>query len=226
MHVAQASPDTFIVPSARHLSLEWFQRDPTIVAAELVSCTMHMRIRRSEEHDIEQWVRMRIVETEAYLSKNDAACHAATGRSSRNAPMFEDGGVLYVYKIYGVHYCANIVTELAGQGSAVLLRAARCEEGEDILRSHRPGVKDHELARGPGNLCRALGLDLGHNLHSCNSEDLYFTAVAPECAPPIIMVGPRIGISKAVDLPLRFFEASESAVSAHRRAEVYTVPGN
>ncbi len=102
-------------------------------------------------------VRVRLTEVEAYEGADDPASHAWRGPTDRNRVMFEAGGVLYVYRIHG-HHCANIVCGPAGVASAVLLRAGDVVAGLDVARERRPGVRDAWLARGPGNLCRALGI--------------------------------------------------------------------
>ncbi len=190
------------------LPTNWFQRDAQIVAAELIGCEMIVRDGPAPE------IRIRIVETEAYLSSNDLACHAAHGRTARNAPMFQDGGLLYVYSIYGLHHCVNVVTEKAGQGSAVLLRGAEVLEGENSLRQRRGDVETSALLRGPGNLCKALGFSKQDNLRSCSSASLFL--IAPSSAPNV-HVSTRIGIRQDADLALRFYDPTSSSVSSHKR---------
>ena len=104
-----------------------------------------------------------IVETEAYVGPHDEASHAAErfGRTARNDAMFGSAGVAYVYLIYGMHWCLNVVTDAEGFGAAVLVRAARPVEGIDAVRGRRAGRPDRDLMRGPGNLARALGVPLG-----------------------------------------------------------------
>jgi DNA-3-methyladenine glycosylase len=138
-------------------------------------------------------VLLRIVETEAYLSYGDEASHSFRGKTNRNSAMFDRGGILYVYMIYGIHHCINVVTEAEGVGAAVLLRAMEYLEGEDEFTEN--------AFRGPGNIAKSLGYSLEQNRKSlCNDEP---TIYLPKFDVPI-RTTPRIGISKSKDLPLRF----------------------
>jgi DNA-3-methyladenine glycosylase len=127
----------------------------------------------------------RIVEVEAY-SSDDPASHTFRGRTKRNEVMFGAPGHLYVYFIYGMHYCVNIVTGPVGDGQAVLLRAVVVD-----------GV-DPRLTNGPAKLCRFLGIDMASTGSRAN---VYDDGVPPPTAP---LVGPRIGITKAADWPRRY----------------------
>ena len=114
-----------------------------------------------------------IVEVEAYIGEDDPACHAAAGRTQRNAPLYGSPGRAYVYLNYGLHDMMNAVTEEPGHPAAVLIRALEPLDGLALMRRRRsqapwrkgkPPVPDHELCRGPGNLCRAMGITLADNL--------------------------------------------------------------
>lgn len=158
-----------------------------------------------------------IVETEAYVGPEDEASHAAArfGRTARNDAMFGPAGTAYVYLIYGVHWCLNVVTGAEGFGAAVLLRAARPIEGVEAMRARRPGRPDRDLLRGPGNLARALDVDAALNRHSMDAPPLW---IAPGRTVPDseVAVGPRIGITRAADWPLRFWLAGDPHVSKTR----------
>lgn len=107
---------------------------------------------------------VRIVETEAYCGFDDAACHAAKGKTSRNAPMFASGGICYVYLCYGIHKLFNVVTNKKGIADAVLVRAAEPMRGTDTMLSRRnKSVMKPDVLNGPGKLSQALGIDLTHN---------------------------------------------------------------
>lgn len=108
-----------------------------------------------------------IVEAEAYIGEGDPACHAAPGPTKRNAPLYGPPGRAYVYLNYGLHYLVNAVTECEGSPAAVLIRALVPLEGVDLMRRRRPGIPIDRLCAGPGNLTKALGIDLRHN-----TEDL------------------------------------------------------
>jgi DNA-3-methyladenine glycosylase len=145
----------------------------------------------------------RIVETEAY-TRTDPASHSFNGPTARNAVMFGPPGRLYVYLSYGIHCCANVVTGPDGDGQAVLLRAVVPLEGLDVIRSRRRGRPDRELANGPGKLCEALGITLADDGTSVTDERSSIWIVDDGTPPPVPIVGPRIGITKGVDVPWRF----------------------
>jgi DNA-3-methyladenine glycosylase len=147
-----------------------------------------------------------IVETEAYVGPHDDASHAAArfGRTRRNEAMFGPPGLAYVYLIYGMHWCINVVTGEPGYPAAVLLRAGRPVEGLDVARARRAGRADRELMRGPGNIARALGVDGALNHHPLDRPPLYLVRGEPH-DDASVAAGPRIGITRAADWPLRFW---------------------
>ncbi len=155
-----------------------------------------------------------IVETEAYVGPHDEASHAAErfGRTARNDAMFGAAGTAYVYLIYGMHWCLNVVTGEEGFGAAVLIRACRPLDGVEHARARRPGRLDRELMRGPGNLARALGVDGALNYHPLDRPPLW---IAPGRTVPDaeVAIGPRIGITRAADWPLRFWLRGDPHVS-------------
>jgi DNA-3-methyladenine glycosylase len=147
----------------------------------------------------------RIVETEAYLGTDDPAAHTYRGRTARNAPVFGAAGTIYVYFIYGMHHCLNLAVEREGAPGCVLIRAAEPVIGLE------PGA-----CRGPGRLCRALGLDTGDSGGHVFRRGSRL--VLREGRPPQrIGVTPRIGIRLAANRPLRFFDEDSPEVSGPRR---------
>ena len=159
----------------------------------------------------------RIVETEAYTGPEDEASHAAAriGRTRRNAAMFGPPGIAYVYRIYGVHWCLNTVTAEEGHPSAVLIRAAEPVVGIAVARARRGGRHDRDLMRGPGNLCAALGITGTLDHHPLDTPPLVIrvgTAV-PDAA---VRRGGRVGVTRAADLPLRFWVAGSPWVSREK----------
>jgi DNA-3-methyladenine glycosylase len=159
---------------------------------------------------------VRITEVEAYGGIEDPASHAFT-RTPRSEIMYGPPWRLYVYRSYGMHWCANVVTGPSEIAAAVLVRAGEVVDGLETARARRPGVADVALARGPGNLARALGLsvdDLGTDLLAGDGVRL---GAAPEVAPPV-SEGPRVGVSKAADVPWRFWISGDPTVSAYRRS--------
>jgi len=138
---------------------------------------------------------LRITEVEAYGGREDSASHCRFGRTERNAPMWEEGGRVYVYLCYGLHHMLNIVTGPAGEGSAVLLRSCEPVEGLEILQQRRSGAQGTALLAGPGRVAQALGLDRsfnGHPLYEPGGLELR------EGSPPEgLLRGPRIGVPYA-----------------------------
>jgi len=148
-------------------------------------------------------VQGRIVEVEAYGGAHDPASHAYRGRTARNASMFESAGTLYVYRSYGLHWCANVVTGPAGDGQAVLVRAVLVTEGADLVAERRRGVNRQRWSDGPGKVCTALGItgaDDGCDLLRDPDLGLYDDG----CVVASVRDSPRIGITKAVDVPWRW----------------------
>ena len=146
----------------------------------------------------------RILETEAYLSRGDPACHANRGPTARNASMFLAAGHAYVYLIYGVHHCFNVVTGPRGVGEAVLVRALEPLTGLDLMRARRGVTRDRDLCSGPGKLACAMGLGPDQDGASLREGALLLCPPERGWRATTIEVGPRVGIGKAVDLPLRF----------------------
>ena len=146
----------------------------------------------------------RIVETEAY-DQADPASHTFGGPTARNAAMFGPPGCAYVYRSYGLHWCINTVCRAAGHGAGVLLRALEPTHGLDVMRARR-GLQDARLlCAGPGRLAQALGIDAGFNHLPLHTPPFALLEPAPHERTPLdVACGPRIGISKAVDVPWRF----------------------
>ena len=186
---------------------EWFARATEQVARDLIGCALVVDAGSAKV------VVARIVETEAYLGTSDPASHAYRGPTPRSRVMFGPAAHLYVYFTYGMHNCANVVTEPDGIAGAVLLRAASVEQGLDPVIARRGStITREELLRGPGNLCRGLGLtraDDGIDLLDPHSR------VAIELRPgsPPIVVSTRIGLRHAADRLLRFSWLGDPAVS-------------
>jgi DNA-3-methyladenine glycosylase len=160
----------------------------------------------------------RIVETEAYLGIDDLACHTARGpRDGRAAAMWKEGGHAYVYLIYGMHRCMNVVTRTADHGEAVLIRALEPLDGLPSMRLRRPAARrDQELLSGPGKLCAALDIDKTHDgLDLTGGRTLWVEAGVPTL-PEGILAAPRVGVDYAGDWagrPLRFLVAGSPWVS-------------
>jgi DNA-3-methyladenine glycosylase len=155
-------------------------------------------------------VALRITEVEAYAGPADPGSHAFRGRTPRNAVMFGPPGRLYVYFVYGMHFCANLVTGPEGDPGAVLLRAGEVVAGLDVARERRPASRDRDLARGPARLCRVLGIDLSHN-------GMRPELVAGEQV-TALSTGPRVGLRLAADRPWRFWITDDPTVSTYRPA--------
>jgi DNA-3-methyladenine glycosylase len=169
-------------------------------------------------HDLpEGRVAGRIVETEAYLPEIDPASHAFRGPTRRNRSMFLARGFAYVYRIYGVQYCLNVASEEEGVGAAILIRAAEPLEGLEIMRKRRGVERDRDLARGPGRLTQAFGIGPTQDgVDLCDRGPLWLAAGSVGDAE--VVRSTRIGLTKAVELPLRFYVRDNVHVSGRRTA--------
>ena len=197
-------------PTEARLGRAFFARDTVSVARALLGAVLVSE--RSEGR-----TSGRIVETEAYLGPGDPASHAARLRVGRVAAMWGRPGIAYVYRSYGLHAMLNVVTEPDGSTGAVLLRAVEPLDGIDLMRRRRGLEPVRLLASGPGRLCQALGVSLDdHGLDLVASDRLW---IEPGEPPASVSAGPRIGISRGLELPWRFFETGGRFVSAHRRGE-------
>lgn len=175
----------------------WFDRSAAEVAPDLLGAVL--------VHDTPQGrIAGRIVEVEAYLGPEDLAAHSSHGRTARNEVMFGTPGHLYVYLVYGLHHCANVVCGPGSKPEAVLLRAAELIEGADLARAHRGAVPPARLAAGPGNMTSAFGID-----RRLNGTDLLSGPVRLRHGPTPVSVErtTRIGVDYAgawADRPLRY----------------------
>ncbi len=164
-----------------------------------------------------------IVEAEAYIGESDKACHAAPGPTARNAPLYGPPGIAYVYLNYGIHYLVNAVTEAEGSPAAVLIRALEPKDGIALMRRRRAvgGAKRardfaaDDLCRGPGNLTKALGIDLRQNLRDLTSSALRIEDHGNGTRK--VEWTRRIGINVAVEQEWRVYAADSAAVSGPRR---------
>lgn len=193
------------------LSLDFFQRAQTESLARKLLGTRLVTVVRGVRTSGE------IVEVEAYLGRNDPACHAARGKTERNAMMFEGAGHCYVYLIYGIYHCVNVVSDPEGVGSGVLIRAVAPMEGIETMRRRRGKAGMSDIARGPGRLCQSFGITASFcGDHFATSRRIWlepFVTYSPER----IGISGRIGISTGEDLPLRFFVKESPWVSAQGR---------
>ena len=142
-----------------------------------------------------------IVETEAY-DRDDPASHSFRGPTPRNAAMFGPVGRAYVYRIYGVHWCLNVVCGQEGSGQAVLIRALEPGVGVEAMQTRRGTAADRALCSGPGKLCQALVVTGSHD--GRNLTEAPFALTPPSDPPANILTGQRIGITKGIETPWRF----------------------
>jgi len=187
------------------LPREFYARDARIVARALLGKTL----RHGETGGV-------IVETEAYVGPEDRACHAFGGRRTpRTEPLFGEAGRAYVYLIYGMYCCLNVVTGEREQPQCVLIRALRPTLGKEIMAARRGGKSERELCRGPGKLCLALDITRALNERDMTAGD--FAILPGEDVPEArIAVSKRIGIDyagEARDYPWRFTVRGDPFVS-------------
>lgn len=184
--------------------------DPLDAARLLLGCVLS-----SEGPD--GLVEVRLTEVEAYRGLDDPASHCYRGKTERNAVMFGPAGRLYVYFVYGMHFCANVVCLTDGVAGAVLLRAGTVVGGAEVAARRRPAARSaSELARGPARLTSALGIGREHNGAVLTDPGsplrLYHRDAVPQ-----ICSGPRVGVVAAMDDPWRFWIDGERSVSNYRR---------
>jgi DNA-3-methyladenine glycosylase len=175
--------------STNHLGPEFFARSVHDVAPELIGATL-----------VVNGVGGRIVEVEAY-DREDPASHGFRGQTPRNRSMFGPPGHAYVYRSYGVHWCLNLVCEEEGAAAAVLVRALEPTRDLDAMRERRGLENERLLCSGPGRLCQALALTGEHDGLRLDRRP-FALGVAP--APAQVVRGPRVGISRAAELPWRY----------------------
>jgi DNA-3-methyladenine glycosylase len=173
----------------RKLTRAFFDRSVHEAAPELIGATL-----------LFNGVGGVIVEVEAY-HHTDPAAHSFNGPTARNAVMFGPPGFAYVYRSYGIHWCVNVVCEAAGSASAVLIRALQPTHGVAAMKRRRGMTDERLLCSGPGRLCEALGITRDHNGLPLDRAPFELRARTGALD---LAVGPRIGISKAIDLPWRF----------------------
>ena len=184
------------------LPADFYDRPVLEVAGDLVGCV----VAHGETSGV-------IVETEAYHD-SEPACHAFVGLTARTRTLFGPPGQAYVYRSYGIHALLNAVCEAEGVGAAVLIRALEPLEGIELMRARRGLERVEQLCSGPGKLTQALGIELGEN-------DTPLTGTGPVTIHPRtgqserieLVTGPRIGITKAVELPWRFCARGSAHVS-------------
>jgi DNA-3-methyladenine glycosylase len=203
----------------RPIEREFYNRDPRLVARELLG---KLLLRRERGRAL---LVGRIVETEAYLGADDAAAHSAAGRTVRNAVLFGPPGLAYVYFIYGMHYCLNVSCLPDGEAGGVLFRALEPIAGIDLMAANReielsdsPRMTElRSLTSGPGRLAEAFGIDRERDNEkdlTKKTSDLWIAADKYKVA--AVTEGPRIGITKAADHPLRYIVAGNPFVSGKR----------
>jgi DNA-3-methyladenine glycosylase len=210
------------------LGREFFRRPSQDVGPALLGCVL-------ESWSDDGLVAVRLTETEAYAGETDPASHAFHGRTARNAVMYGEPGHAYVYFTYGMHFCVNLVCYAPDSASAVLLRAGEVVAGLELaarrrLAAHRRAaarsgaarVADRDLARGPGRLCQAMGIDRALDgadacdpggplrIRAGDAGEAGDAGVAEVCQ------GPRVGVSRAAEVPWRYWLAGDRTVSPYR----------
>ena len=193
------------------LTETFYARPAVHVAVDIIGKVLVRRIGRTRMAGV-------IVETEAYVGPHDLACHASKGKTSRTSVMFGPPGRAYVYMIYGIHYCFNVVTDRIGYPSAVLIRAIEPLDGIQGMKRRRPNtIRDVDIGSGPGKLCKAMSINADLNGIHLDGETLWIEDNHLDPGP--ILKGRRIGVDYAGeyrDKQLRFFVADNPNVSRHR----------
>jgi DNA-3-methyladenine glycosylase len=191
------------VPASSNALRALLSRPAAEAARSLIGCVL---LRRGRGRTLAA----RIVETEAYLGTRDRAAHAFRGRTRRNAPLWGPPGTLYVYFVYGMHHCLNLAVDGPDTAGCVLIRAAEPLPGSGLSQ---------DACRGPGKLCRSLGIDTRLSGRHLFEKDAPLTL--REGPPPRrVAAARRVGIRKAVSRRLRFYDPASPAVSARPRAGI------
>lgn len=188
----------------------FFDRAAVEVAPDLLGRVL-------EHQTAEGLVAVRLTEVEAYAGEEDPASHAFRGPTPRNATMYGEAGHAYVYVIYGMHYCVNLVCRGPGVASAVLVRAGEVVEGLHLARSRRTRARDRDLARGPARLCQALAIHRRNDgADICDATGALRVREGTSLRPSLVRTSPRTGVVAATDRPWRFYVAGEPSVSPYR----------
>lgn len=195
------------------LKKDFYNRNVLLVAKELLG-----KIFVVEDEKTNSTLKAKIVEVEAYDGSIDKAAHTYNGKTKRNEIMFEEGGYLYVYFTYGIHYCANIVVGKEGEGTAVLLRAMEPICGHKIFYERRFENKNNtkkdevNLLNGPAKICQAFGLDKNENGTDLLKDNIYLLNESIIPARNIVKTT-RIGIKKSTEFPWRFYIKNNQYIS-------------
>lgn len=200
------------VPLAR----SFFAREPEAVARDLIGRVLVVPDPAGVS------IVLRLTETEAYHGEQDPASHAYRGRTPRTAVMFGPPGFLYTYFVYGMHWCANIVTGVDGEASAVLMRAAAVVGNVDAVRQRRRSPsgsvpRDVDLARGPARLAACIPLGRDDSGADLLAPGAPFSVCTGDGTPRQVAAGPRVGVASGAETPWRFYEVGEPSVTTYRR---------
>jgi len=193
----------------KRLSQNFFKK-PTLKAAE------HLLGKYLVVDKNKKRVVGRIVETEAYIGEDDSACHASNGRTSRSETLYQKAGTIYVYLIYGMYHCLNIVTERENFPSAVLIRAVEPIEGIEMMKNRRKTEDIHNLASGPGKLCEAFNINKTMNGKNIFGRDIWIEDRGEKVSEKNIKRAKRIGVDyagKCRHFPWRFYIKGNEFIS-------------
>jgi DNA-3-methyladenine glycosylase len=196
----------------RRLPRSFFKRDTVTVAKELVGKII---FRKWED----KLLKGMIVETEAYPGNNDPASHTYIGKTNRNAAMFEEGGIAYVYFTYGNHYCFNVVTGKKNIGSGVLIRGVEPLAGIDVMMKNRNSIDLYNLTNGPGKFAQAFMINRNINTADLSGDEI-FLVEPEEFIKHNIIKSKRIGITKNTEKLYRFYIKDNPFVSGSSKAVI------
>ena len=195
-----------------HLTYDFYHRNPKQVAQDLIGCRLVSRVGGRKTAGI-------IVETEAYLAVDDAACHGTRGRTKSNASMFGVAGIAYVYPIHA-GFCFNVVTGELGKAEAVLIRAIQPTIGFATMKSRRQQIQEKLLTTGPSRLCTALAINRAHDGLALDRRRILWIEANDQGERPELMVTRRIGVTSAQDLQLRYVWRGNPFVSGPKSLRI------
>ncbi len=192
------------------LPLKFYLRDSVTVSRELLGKIIIRKIGKNV-------LTAKIVETEAYVGEYDPASHAYMKITERNKIMYDRGGKVYVYFIYGNYYCFNVVSERKGIGNATLIRAVEPLEGSNVMKKFRGKVRNiHDLTNGPAKLCMSLNIDKSLYGEDVTEEKDIFISSPLTKEDFEVVISKRIGLNVGIDYPYRFFIKDNPYVTKHK----------
>ncbi len=199
-------------PALKPLPRTFYERPATSVGLDLLGCLLC-------HQTVEGLLAGRITELEVYLGRNDPASHAFKGNKGRARIFWQGAGIAYIYFIYGAHLCFNVITHHGQDVAGILIRALEPVQGIGIMRENRHVEDFYNLTTGPGKITRALNITLADNGRDLTRGTLF---ISKSRSPASITITPRIGITKATEVPLRFYASNNAFISRVKEPVIFS----